>query len=254
MKRNCLFFPFRYITVILALLISLHAQSQVADDYTQDDEVAQQYFEQKWEGDSILLYKRNMPAEKIKKLKEDDNFWYADKEFTRKEKQQELKARNEDYVPLLRRSWFQTLLWLVIIGAFAAAVMWFLASGEVGLFRKRSREMPAAGDDEAMPEDIFAINYQKEIDKAAGQGNYRLATRLMFLRLLKNMAERNIIRYKQDRTNLDYLFQLQGSQYYDGFFRITRDYEYAWYGLFDVNEEAYAAIRSDFNRFERMMG
>ncbi len=29
--------------------------------------------------------------------------------------------------------------------------------------------------EEEMTEDIFAINYQKEIDKAAAQGNYRLS-------------------------------------------------------------------------------
>ena len=86
-------------------------------------------------------------------------------------------------------------------------------------------------EEELATEDIFAINYQKEIDKAAQQGNYRLAVRLLFLRILKNLSQKNIIRYTQDKTNLDYLVQLHATRYYSDFFRITRNYEYSWYGL-----------------------
>jgi hypothetical protein len=106
-------------------------------------------------------------------------------------------------------------------------------------------------DEETMPEDIFAINYQREIDKAVGEGNYRLAVRLHFLQLLKNLSDRNIIRYQQDKTNLDYLFQLQSTRHYNDFFRITRNYEYSWYGQFEVSADAYRHIRKEVEQFER---
>ena len=84
--------------------------------------------------------------------------------------------------------------------------MFYLADSNVGLFRRRKTLVdPASTGEEEIPEDIFAINYQKEIDKAAAQGNYRLGIRLMFLRLLRSLSEKkNIIQYKRDRTNLDY--------------------------------------------------
>ena len=69
-----------------------------------------------------------------------------------------------------------------------------------------------------MTEDIFAINYQKEIDKACSKGNYRLAIRLMFLRLLKDLSEKNIIQYTQDKTNFDYLIQLHPTRLLQRFF------------------------------------
>ena len=61
---------------------------------------------------------------------------------------------------------FQTILWLVIIGGFAAFVIIYLANSNVGLFRKRNK--PIAGDEEVEVEtdNIFEINYQREIDKA----------------------------------------------------------------------------------------
>lgn len=247
---------YKPLLILMLLMYSSIMYAQQVDVYTDETEEdnGKRYFNKKWEGDTISLYQRSLPTGKIKKMKEDDDFWYADKEFTRKERQAEMRAMDERDVPISRSNWFQTLLWIVIIGGFAAAVMWFLASSKVGLFRKKDKKITSQEEEELLTEDIFAINYQKEIDKAAQQGNYRLAIRLMFLRLLKNMSEKNIIQYKQDRTNLDYLFQLQSSTYYDGFFRITRNYEYAWYGLFDVTEDAYSIIKSDFARFERFVG
>ena len=102
---------------------------------------------------------------------------------------------------------FKPCLWFIIIGGFAAFLILYLYNSNVGLFRKSS--IIAAEESDSETGDIFAINYQREIDKSVASGNYRLAVRLMFLRLLKNLSDKNIIQYKQDNTNLDYLMQLQ---------------------------------------------
>jgi hypothetical protein len=158
-----------------------------------------------------------------------------------------------EYKPLGQRGWFKTLLWIITIIGFAAIVGWYLASSNVGFFRKKDKKTADTVIDEEMPEDIFAINYQKEIDKAAADGNFRLAIRLQYLRLLKQMAERNIINYKQDKTNFDYMVELQPSSHYNHFFRITRNYEYSWYGKFDVSNEAYRIISTDFDNLGKQI-
>jgi hypothetical protein len=229
---------------------------EVADtsltDEEEDEEIVQNKnkFLEREEGDSFYISERHLPPDHAKKLKEDKDFWYVDSEIKKKEKKKQ-GARESSYVPLGQRDWFQTLLWLVIIGAFAGAIMWYLADSNIGIFRKK--DTAAVGDHltDEIPEDIFAINYQREIDKAASQGNYRLAVRLMYLRLLKDLADRNIIQYKQDKTNFDYLLQLHPTKYYNHFFRLTRHYEYSWYGHFDVEENKYSIIKNDFNQFER---
>ncbi|HUR67400.1 MAG TPA: hypothetical protein VMZ03_13700 [Chitinophagaceae bacterium] len=205
------------------------------------------------EMDSFTVTERQLPPGHAKKMKGDKDFWYADSEIQKKEKKQE-DVREESYRPLGQRGWFQTLLWLVIIGAFAGAIMWYLAESNVGIFRKK--DVTATGDSmmEDLPEDIFAINYQREIEKAAAQENYRLAVRLMYLRLLKDLAHRNIIQYKQDKTNFDYLLQLHSTRYYSSFFRLTRHYEYSWYGHFDVEEDAFKIIRGEFHQFDKEIG
>jgi hypothetical protein len=102
-------------------------------------------------------------------------------------------------------------------------------------------------------DNIFGINYQREIDKAVRDKDFRLAIRLMFLRLLKQLADKNIIHYKQDRTNLEYLQQLYTTNYYKDFFQATRNYEYSWYGKFPVSEEAFNKIRNEFDRLDKVL-
>ncbi len=197
--------------------------------------------------DTFSLQVRKLADSLVKKMKADDDFWYADAEFEKKKEKQ--PATVSPYIPIGQQTWFRTLVWLVIIGVFAAGIMYYLADSNISLFR-RNKKVAAVGEEEEMPGDIFAINYEKEIDKAASMGNFRMAVRLMFLRLLKNMSERNIIRYQQDKTNLDYLMQLHSTAYYKDFFRITRNYEYSWYGKFEVSQDAYQFIRNDFEQFE----
>jgi hypothetical protein len=197
--------------------------------------------------DSFQL--RKLPDSLLKKMKAEKDYWYANAAI----KKGKSKDKDASYTPLGQRSWFQGLLWVVIIGGFAAFVIWYLAGSNVGLFRKKARIINNTEQDEVETEDIFAINYQKEIDKAVKQDNYRLAVRLMFLRLLKNLSEKNIIQYKQGKTNMDYLLQLHPTRYYKDFFRITRNYEYSWYGQFEVNEQAYHIIRNDFDNFDKQL-
>jgi len=204
--------------------------------------------------DTLVVLQRTIPADAVKKMKSDEDFWYADSVISKKVVKPPVKERagNNTYVPLGQRAWFQTLLWIVILGVFILFLTIYLGGSQVGLFRKKNIRT-AGHQEEAITEDIFAINYQKEIDKAVASGNYRLAVRLLFLRLLKTMSEKNIIRYKQDKTNLDYLMELHPTTHYHQFFRITRNYEYSWYGQFPVSEEAWQQIRNDFDNMDKAL-
>jgi hypothetical protein len=224
-----------------------------AEEYTEEDEKAEdEYFwEKEYQDDGWMQYKQRKIADStLKKMQEDDDFWYANAIFNKEQKE---NKKQGGYIPLGQRTWFQTLIWIIIVGGFVTFLIIYLSGSEIGLFRKKSIPVKTSEEEEEMPEDIFAINYQKEIDKAAAQGNYRLAVRLMFLRLLKSMAEKNVIIYKQDKTNFDYLLQLHTTNYYHDFFRITRHYEYSWYGKFDVNSDAYQLISKEMIQFENQL-
>ena len=188
---------------------------------------------------------RRLPDNTIKALREDKAFWYANETFKK-------KGKKKKDVSFTAHPFFQTVLWFIIIGGFVTFLILYLYNSNAALFRKSS-SIADEEMDAAETSDIFTINYQKEIDKAVGMSNYRLAVRLMFLRLLRNLSDRNIINYKLDSTNFDYMMQLRSTKLYRDFFRLARNYEYSWYGQFDIDKEKYSIIKNEFDNFEHKL-
>ena len=182
-------------------------------DTVEESKSEQEYFLRKefTGGLKDTLKFRRLPDDAIKALREDKAFWYANETFKKREKKQKERSSFTAH-PV-----FQTILWLIIIGGFVTFLILYLYNSNAGLFRRSSTVV--SEETEVETDDIFAINYQKEIDKAVGAHNYRLAIRLMFLRLLRDLSDKNIIQYKQDSTNFDYMMQLRSTAIYPDFFQ-----------------------------------
>jgi hypothetical protein len=209
------------------------------------DREKKNYFQYKWNysaWDSLRM--RKLPDSAVVALQRDEDFWYANYVFPKKEEKANTKPRS-------KINFYDILLWFLIIGGFVAFLAIYLINSNVGLFR-RSKTLKGEEWDTEL-EDIFSINYNKEIEKAVNAGNYRLAVRLMFLRTLRNLSDKNIIQYKQDRTNFDYLMQLSNTIWYKPFLWLARNYEYVWYGKFNIDEKQFDIIKDEFNNLQRQL-
>lgn len=196
--------------------------------------------ERKW---AELQLQRHLTDSASRKLITDKDFWYANYVFKKKEEKNQINLR------FWQTDAFRTIIWVIIICCFVAIIVLYLASDRVGLFRRKSHQIaPGTMEESDIPENIFEINYDKEIDKAQGAGNYRLAVRLQFLKLLRSLAEKEIIRYAPARTNFDYLVQLHKSNWYHDFFRLTRHYEYVWYGQFPIDQQQYTQVSNEYKQ------
>ncbi|GAA4755317.1 hypothetical protein [Flavisolibacter ginsenosidimutans] len=198
-----------------------------------------------------LVDVRKLPQDKVDELKRSDDYWYANMEPKKKEEpKQEVQTGTKS---IFEYAWFRNLLWIVILCSFIAVVIWYLASSNIGLFRKSSKKINDETEEDTLDEDIFNIQYGKEIEKAVSAKNYRLAVRLWYLQTLLELTSRNFIVYSNDRTNSDYVNKLFGGPYYHDFFRLTRNFEYAWYGGFTLSEEAYNLLQADFLKFKNAL-
>jgi hypothetical protein len=203
---------------------------------------------------------RYVPAGKLDELKKDKAFWYAQEE--KRDKKDAIpnpqktgqkgtsEMEEESTAPVWMQGWFKTLMWIIIVATFIAIIIMFLSSSNVFLFRKKPKKIAVSEEEELLHEDIFSINYEKEINKAIAAQNYRLAIRYMYLRTLKELSESGIIQFSQEKTDHEYVMQLFGTEYYKDFFRITRHFEYAWYGQFLISAEAFQIVQSHFNNFK----
>lgn len=185
---------------------------------------------------------RKFPDNYITDLKKSDDFWYADQAPAPKKKE----------APV-RKGWLagagvQNILLVITILVFVVLLGLLLSNSNINFFRK-TKKIREDADPDIISEDIFQINYDRDIQHAINNQLYRPAVRLMYLRLLKQLADRGLISYHKDQTNADYLQQLSRGPYYKDFFRLTREYEYSWYGLFQIDRPTFDVIQRDFDSF-----
>nr|WP_281347218.1 DUF4129 domain-containing protein [Xanthovirga aplysinae] len=99
-------------------------------------------------------------------------------------------------------------------------------------------------------EHIEQIDWEKLINDALLENNFRLAIRFQFLQLLKVLSSQELIRWSLEKTNDDYLKELQKDTFKASFKQLTYLYEYAWYGNFPLTKETYQTIGNSFEQFK----
>ncbi|MBN2681295.1 MAG: hypothetical protein JXR58_02195 [Bacteroidales bacterium] len=95
---------------------------------------------------------------------------------------------------------------------------------------------------ETIEENLHETDLDQFLRFALKENDFRLATRILFLMIIKKLSENQLINYKPDKTNRQYLRELKNFKFVDNFSRITNIYEHCWYGNVNVNEKNYAEI------------
>jgi hypothetical protein len=194
---------------------------------------------------------RKIPDDELTSVRSDDAYWYVNEAPDRKKEKPKDEPKKRRTV--FNEKWFKTLSWILLIGGFVALLIWFLATGNISLFKKRPQTQADGNTVEEQSENIFEMNFEKEIEKAVNARDFRMAVRFMYLRTLRDLSLRNLINYTHEKTNSDYLFQLAGSPYYKNFFRLTRNFDYTWYGQFPLTSERFSLVQADFNNFKQQL-
>lgn len=107
-----------------------------------------------------------------------------------------------------------------------------------------------ATDEDAVPD---ARDYQSQINAAIQKGDFRLATRYLYLQLLYRLIVLGAISFATDKTNNQYVAELAAKPYHKAFAALTLQYEYAWYGGFILDENRFNAIRQSFIKFNNQL-
>jgi cytoskeletal protein RodZ len=107
-------------------------------------------------------------------------------------------------------------------------------------FSKKDKKLSAEQTDE-LSDEYLPDDWEKVIQDAARAGNYRLAVRHGYRYLLSLLQENGLINYQVAKTNYQYVFELAGTPLHKPFMQLTRDYEYAWYGGFNIQQERFEA-------------
>lgn len=133
------------------------------------------------------------------------------------------------------------------LGMAIVAFILYKVIGAEALFSKKSEETFLPFD--VLNENIHEIDYQKELARLVSEGKYRLAVRLLYLQALKKLSDKEIIDWRPEKTNYNYLMEINEPSLKAEFGQLTHQFDYIWYGDFPVDEVKFEPISQTFSHF-----
>ena len=93
---------------------------------------------------------------------------------------------------------------------------------------------------------IHLLDFEKLIKESIQSGERRIAIRYYYLWLLKVMAQNHYIEWDIEKTNSDYLYELQRPAHKEEFTYLSYLYNYIWYGEFEIDETTFKKAENRF--------
>ncbi|MCL6217261.1 DUF4129 domain-containing protein [Zunongwangia pacifica] len=194
---------------------------------------------------------------KIEKLKKDQDFNYL-KEEQQKTWWQEFKEwMNQKYQRFIRwlfgdydaGSFFgfiiQLLPYLLLIGLICLIIWLFTRMNPGKNILQQPQTATVHLDDEE--EIIQNADIPALIKTAIENGQYRMAVRYYYLQALKELDIKNFIDFETQKTNNDYISEINNAQLNNLFKKVTRIYNFIWYGDFQVSKEDFSLAEKGFS-------
>lgn len=140
----------------------------------------------------------------------------------------------------------QTFMY-IIAGLFLLSIIFFVLKNTV---RGSGQNLHIDSLSHLGDGDLQALDTHKLIAQATGNKDYRLAVRLQYLDVLKNLDEKKWIKWTANKTNQDYVRELAKHKLGPSFNTLTYHFDYTWYGDFHIEENLYKKLESQFQEFQ----
>jgi hypothetical protein len=152
---------------------------------------------------------------------------------------------------VLSSNGLQIFLWILAV-LFVLFILYKLFLTE-GAFRRKTttaKNATAAVEEELITNES---DFDALVRQALQQGNYRLAIRYQYLKTLHLLADKKFIELAADKTNYQYVREINNLGYQNDFAALTLNYEYVWYGEFEIEENIYRSLNEKFNQLNNKL-
>lgn len=176
---------------------------------------------------------------------EKDSWWTRFKKWLDMKYQQFLTWLFGEYEANSILTFLLKLLPYLFIAAILGLIIWLFVRLNPGASYLGEQEEPGVSfnDEEEI---IQKADISKLIEEAIANGDYRLAVRYYYLRLLQQLDNNGIIKYEYQKTNADYLAEIKENELQNSVRRIIRLYNFIWYGNFAVSAEDFYRVQENF--------
>lgn len=115
-----------------------------------------------------------------------------------------------------------------------------------GLFSNKKVDVVLKTTLQELDERPMETDLERFLREALENRDFRLAIRIYYLMLLKTLHDKNFIEWKKNKTNMDYLAEVNKHPSYPRLSNNTVMYEFIWYGEKTLGESQFNLIRSSY--------
>ena len=215
-------------------------ETPVSDEYQEETTASKIHLP-----DTIIF--RSVPDTTLARLKSQKEFEYAnDPEYWIKEKKKERSSKGIDnFIEWTFGSSVIKILMYIFLGLIILYTLYRIIDNNNLFYNSSKRTIKNMSEDAVEMEDD---NLDEKIRMAIADKDHRKAVRYLYFKTLRQLDQRGWIRYHAQATNYDYIIQV-GSYPVSGDFKfLTQVYEYVWYGGFELTEEQFGIVYSNFQK------
>ena len=189
---------------------------------------------------------RSIPDSIAAQWRKDPDFAYAnDPAYWQQEHQDESPGL---LWRLLGSKVFRYIFWILLGGLLLYAIIRIIAENNMRLFYRSPGKKggPAIREEQA---DRVEEDLEGQLQHFLQIRDHRQAVRYLYLKSLRLLSDRGLIRLHQESTNREYLAQLGSDPHRDPFSDLTIAYEKVWYGEFPLNDGQFGRLHQYFEDF-----
>lgn len=135
------------------------------------------------------------------------------------------------------------ILILVLVVVLVAYIM------KSGMLRANPSTAQLSMRIEDAEEKLMETELDKFLREALAAGDYKLATRVYYLMVIKKLSSKNLITWKKDKTNNAYLSEMRAHPSFSTFAAVTQIYERVWFGDVSLSGADFVGVKTSFDQY-----
>lgn len=189
---------------------------------------------------------RSIPDTTTRNWKRKRDFAYAnDSSYWKRPSRNDPGSENA-FFRLLDSKVFLYFIYIFFGSVLLYALYKIIAENNLRFFyRKPARLAEGPPGEAALPEEDLDLLLKKAID----QQEHRLAVRYLYLKTLRMLEARQLIRWHIQATDEEYARQMDTTSQGESFRRVMGFYERVWYGKFSLSDQQFARLFQYFQDF-----
>lgn len=190
---------------------------------------------------------RAVPDSVAEKMKKEKAFLYAnDPSYWQEEERRDDSAVMNGLERIAKSAVLKWMLYIFLALVIIFIIYQVMVVNDFFIFSRtgKKKSIGMEGDEHYTADDL-----EMKLREAIAANQYRPAIRFMYLKTLRSLSERGLIQLHAKSTNREYIHQMEKHPEANDFRKLTRIYEFVWYGEFQPSAYQFEIIRDNFKSF-----